>query len=115
MSTKPDINNDQRKLTRISIPDQTRIFDAHSGNIVGQLVNLSIEGLMMMSPSTVSPGTLLQLRIPLQCNDKVIEVLVGAESLWCDETDESGVCWTGLHIIDISPEHHKIISTLVYD
>ncbi len=115
MNTKASTKSDQRKLTRVSIPDHTKIFDAHSGNIVGQLVNLSIEGLMMMSPSAVSPGTLLQLRIPLQCNEGVIEVLVGAESLWCDETNESGACWTGLHIIDISPEHHKIISTLVYD
>jgi len=115
MKNKANKTNDQRKLTRVSIPDHPQIFDAHSGAAVGQLVNISIEGLMMMSPSAVNPGMLLQLRIPLQCNKGVIEVVIGAESLWCDETDESGACWTGLHIIDISPEHHEIISTLVYD
>lgn len=115
MNTKVSSNNEQRKLARISIPDYPNIFDAHSGNTVGQLVNLSIEGLMMMTPAAIKPGTLMQLRIPLNRNDKGIEVLVGAESLWCDETDESGACWTGFQIIDISLEHQEIISTLVYD
>ncbi len=115
MNSKANMNNEQRKLTRVSIPDHPQVYDAHSGAAIGQLVNLSIEGLMIMSPNAVQPGTLLQLRIPLQCNNEVVEVLLGAESLWCDETDTSGVCWTGLHIIDIAPEHHDIISSLVYD
>ncbi len=106
---------EQRKLTRVSIPDHPQIFDAHSNAVVGQLVNLSTEGLMMMSPSAVKPGTLLQCRIPLRCNEEVIEIMIGIESLWCDGADESGVCWTGFHIIDISPQHHKMISTLIYD
>jgi len=108
-------NEDQRKLTRVSIPDHPRIFDVHSGDIIGQLVNLSVEGLMMMSPSPVKPGTLMQMRIPLQCGEEVIDILIGVESLWCDNTDASGIRWTGFHIIDISPEHREIISTLVYD
>jgi len=111
-NTKDD---DQRKLARVSIPDHPQIFDVHNNTVSGQLVNLSIEGLMMMSPSPIKPGTLLQFRIPLHCNTEVIEVLIGVESLWCDEADESEICWTGFHIIDISPEHHKIISSLVYD
>jgi len=115
MNTKVSSKNEQRKLTRVSIPDHPQIFDAHSGTTVGQLVNLSVEGLMMMSQTAVNPGTLLQLKIPLQCNNEVIDIQLGAESLWCDETDDTGVCWTGLHIIDISPEHQEIISTLVYD
>jgi hypothetical protein len=116
MSTKTNTNNnDQRKLTRVSIPDQPQIFDVHSGAVIGQLVNLSIEGMMSMSPSRIKPGTVLQLRIPLHCCEKVIEVLVGVESLWCDEADESGVCWTGFQIIDVSPEHREIINTLVYE
>ncbi len=108
-------SEDQRKRTRVSIPDHPRIFDMHSNTVVGQLVNLSIEGLMMMSPSPVKPGTLIQMRIPLQCGVEVIDVLIGVESLWCDDTDASGICWTGFHIIDISAEHRKIIGTLVYD
>ena len=116
MPTKTSMKNDeQRKLTRVSIPDHPQIFDAHQSTVVGQLVNLSAEGLMMMSPSPVKPGTLLQFRIPLHCNENVIEVMIGVESLWCDDADESGMCWTGFHIIDVSPEHQEIISTLVYD
>jgi hypothetical protein len=116
MTSKPNVKDgEQRKLMRVCIPDHPQIFDIHHNTVAGQLVNLSIEGLMMMSPAPVKPGTLLQFRIPLHCNEKVVEVLVGVESLWCDDADESGMCWTGFHIIDISPEHQEIISTLVCD
>ncbi|TCK17968.1 PilZ domain-containing protein [Thiogranum longum] len=116
MNNETNIKDDeQRRLTRVSIPEHPQIFDVNNNTVAGQLVNLSIEGLMMMSPSPVNPGTLLQFRIPLQCCESVVDILVGVESLWCDDTDESGVCWTGFHIIDISSEHLEIISTLVYD
>ena len=116
MHTDPRIkDDDQRKLTRVSIPDHPQVFDVHSGAVVGQLVNVSVEGMMIMNPSRINPGTLLQLRVPLQCCDREIEIQVGVESLWCDDTDESGIYWTGFHIIDVSPENLEIISTLVYD
>jgi len=116
MHTEANTKDDeQRKLTRVSIPDHPQVFDVHSGAVIGQLVNLSIEGMMMMNPSRIKPGTLLQLRIPLYCCEKMIEIQVGVESLWCDDTDESGIYWAGFQIIDVSPEHREIISTLVYD
>lgn len=108
-------DHEQRRLTRVSMPEHPQVVDLHSNTVMGQLVNLSVEGLMMMGPSPVSPGTVLQLRIPLQHNDKTFDIQVGVESLWCDDADESGLCWTGFHIIDISPEHLEVISTLVYE
>ncbi len=108
-------NSDQRRLTRVALPDHPRILDAHSGETVGQLVNLSVEGLMMMSPAAVTPGTLMQLRIPLQRGDASVEIAVGVECLWCDASDASGINWMGFHIIDISDDDREIIAGLVYD
>ena len=108
-------DDEQRRLTRVSIPEHPQIVDVHNKTVLGQLVNLSVEGLMMMGPVPVSPGTVLQLRFPLHCNDETIDIQLGVESLWCDDADESGLCWTGFHIIDVSPGHLEIISSLVYE
>ncbi len=105
---------EQRKLTRVSIPDHPQIFDVHNNTVAGQLVNLSVEGLMMMGTSPVAPGTVLQFRIPLNIDNGPIDIQVGVESLWCDG-DESGVYWIGFQIIDVSSAHLEIISTLVYE
>lgn len=106
---------EMRKSPRVEVPDQVAVKDAHSGEVIGQLVNLSSDGLMLMGPSCVGPGTVRQLRIPLSNCDHISELLIGAEALWCQDANESGSYWSGFHIIDISPEHQEILLSIVSD
>lgn len=106
---------DMRKNPRIDTPDQVAIRDAHSDEVVGQLVNISADGLMLMGANCIEPGTVRQLRIPFGEPDKRSELLIGAEALWCQDANDSGSYWSGFHIIDISPEHQKILLDMVGD
>lgn len=106
---------EMRKNTRLEIPEQVAVKDAHSGEVIGQLVNLSIDGLMLMGPGCVAPGTVRQLRIPLSNSGEVSELLIGAEALWCQDANDSGSYWSGFHIIDISEEHQEILFKMVGD
>ncbi len=99
----------------MTIPENPQILDAHSGKLLGELVNLSTDGFMAISPDCIVCGTVCQLRIPLVQGDRNVEILVGAESLWCDDANDSGSYWTGFQIIDISPEHQEILNTVVGD
>ena len=50
MSVKADRDNiEQRSKRRVTIPDHPQILDAHSDSVLGQLVNLSVDGLMLVS------------------------------------------------------------------
>jgi len=97
----------------VTIPDHPQILDAHSGEILGELVNLSVDGLMAVSPACIVCGTLCQMLIPLVCNGQNVQIQVGVESLWSEDANDSGSHWTGFQIIDISPEHQAILNAVV--
>lgn len=113
--TASTIRADQRRKNRITIPEHPMILDAHSGNAIGQLVNLSADGLMIAGAISVGCGHVYQMRIPLVKDDCQLEIRVGAESLWSEDANDSGIHWTGFHIIDISPEDQLILNTIVGD
>ncbi len=106
---------EQRRQKRVIIPEHPQILDAHSGEILGQLVNLSVDGLMAMGPRCIACGTICQLRIPLMKGEQELELRIGVESLWCEDANDSGSHWTGFHIIDISPEHQELLNSVVGD
>ena len=112
-STVNPAHSEQRRKTRVTIPEHPQILDAHTGKVLGELVNLSTDGLMAVSPGGVACGTVWQVRISLVRGDRKVEILIGAESLWSDDANGSGSYWTGFQIIDISSEHQEILNTVV--
>jgi len=116
MSTSTNAEkSEQRRQRRVTIPGHPQILDAHNGSILGQLVNLSVGGLMAVSPQGINCGTVRQVRIPLLVGEQSVEILLGIESLWCEDANDSGSHWTGFQIIDISPEHRDILNSVVGD
>ena len=114
MSSKVNpAHSEQRRKKRVTIPVHPQILDAHSGKVLGELVNLSTDGLMVVSPDGIACGTVYQMRIPFVQEDGKVEILIGAESLWCDDANGSGSYCTGFQIIDISPEHQEILNAVV--
>ena len=114
-STTDPAQSEQRSKNRVTIPEQPHVLDAHSTKVLGELVNLSADGLMVVSPDDLASGTVYQMRIPLVQEDRKVEIVVGAESLWCDDANGSGSYWIGFQIIDISPEHQEILNAVVSD
>lgn len=104
---------DLRRRPRIFIPEHPVITDVISGEALGQLVNLSGEGLMIASTCHIPCNTIRQIRVPLVKNDREVEIGVGVESLWCEHDSDSGMHWTGFQIIDISPEHQYLLDTIL--
>jgi hypothetical protein len=104
---------DQRRKHRVTIPEHPQVVDAHSGTVLGQLVNLSSDGLMIAGNNCIQCHTVRQMRIPLVIGGNEQVITVGAESLWCEDANGSGMHWTGFHIIDISPEHQRLLDAIV--
>lgn len=113
----PEISSlDQRRQSRLEIQDELPVSNLHTGDVLGQLVNLSIEGLMLTSPEALETGSTYQLKIPLSTEGvDDASITVGAESLWSEDIHGSGTYWTGFYIIDISPEDQAILEQLVAD
>ncbi|MDT8386345.1 MAG: PilZ domain-containing protein [Thiogranum sp.] len=116
MTTSERTNRaDMRKSPRLDAPEQVAVRDLHSGEVVGQLVNLSVDGLMLLGAASLEPGTLCQFRVPIDKEAQTTELVIGAEVLWCQDANHSGSYWSGFHIIDISPEHLAVLTAMVGD
>ena len=104
---------DNRRTPRKN-PDQAiEIHDINSGHILGQLVNITIEGLMLIGPEAIPPGTLYQLHMPLPDPTNGISAIdFGVESLWHQSAGNSNRYWTGFQIIDISPENSAAVESI---
>ena len=111
--TANTLHDDHRHSRRVSIPEQPKIYDAHSGEVIGALVNLSSDGLMAASGECICRGSICQVRIPLIKGKKLVDIHVGVESLWCEDANDSGTYWTGFQIIDISPGDQLILDAIV--
>lgn len=104
---------EQRRKHRVTIPEHPHVYDAHSGDIIGELVNLSSDGMMLASCNQFDYGSVRQLRIPLIKGEQIVDIRVGAESLWCEDANDSGTFWTGFQIIDISPQDQLILDSVI--
>jgi hypothetical protein len=92
------------------------IVDQITGNQIGRVVNISSEGLMLLSDEPMVTGSVYQLDLllPNPVRDQQ-KVAFAAEAVWCTEASQPESYWSGFHIIDIANEDVLIIDELILD
>lgn len=90
------------------------IIDINSNQSLGFLVDLSIDGMMVISGQPFQMNNVYQMliRVP-EDGEYYGDIEFGAESLWSDEAHDPEKFWTGFRIIDISDQHARRISQLI--
>ena len=96
---------EMRKSERIAITEVVRVIDKPSGQEIGQLVNISEEGIMIMGSQPIAENSIMQLSLLF---DGEPEMSIGVESLWSQSSGEASH-WTGFYIIDISEQDQQRI------
>lgn len=103
--------SNKRKEMRKEVAARLSVVDVNTGHVVGDLVNISCDGFMVLTRSPLPIGSVFQLSLALP---KVIRgadtVYFGAESLWCKTTDHPEHYWIGFHLIDISTQDHEVLA-----
>jgi hypothetical protein len=95
----------ERKLERKELSQRIPIIDTINGGEFGELVNVTVEGLMVMTEKEIPTQSIYQLSLQLPVEiegSKTVEL--GADSLWCRNVENFNRYWTGLHIIDASDQ-----------
>jgi c-di-GMP-binding flagellar brake protein YcgR len=106
---------EHRVSARRRVNEKIQITDANTGELIGNLVNISAGGLMLLSQAPLTPNRLFQLSLTLPAPINNIPVVeFGAECLWVqDDTETSGPCWAGFQIIDISDLGTSLLEQLM--
>jgi hypothetical protein len=105
---------EQRKLQRRDLISYLRVYGEDPGKPIGHLVDITTEGIMLISEDPIETGRVFRLRMVLPAEiDGKREVLLTAESRWCSEDENPAFYDTGFRLTEFSPEQTKIIEHLI--
>lgn len=111
----------RRKFPRHNLRDSVRVVDKLSGQPVGTVANLSLEGLMLVSNEPLRADHIYQLSLIVAENvisendNSVHELNLGVDCLWSSpaQSTSASAYWSGCQIIDISETDFELIKKLI--
>ncbi|MGH8355278.1 MAG: PilZ domain-containing protein [Pseudomonas sp.] len=106
--------DERRQHSRHPTGLQLEVFDLHSGQCLGRLVDLSADGFMLLSDGPQTVDSVLECRlVPATPVDGIGEIRLGADCLWSRPGADGQRCWAGFHIIDLAEDQAAALETLL--
>ncbi|MBK6727356.1 MAG: PilZ domain-containing protein [Xanthomonadales bacterium] len=91
-----------------------QVIDSMTGEPIGQIGNLSPDGMMLIASREVRADALYQFNFPLPINRHApIEIEVGMHEQWSEPASVPGQYWAGFRIVSISPEDQELLNEWV--
>jgi hypothetical protein len=98
----------ERKSVRKPVRASLLVTDTMTGNTLGKVGNLSVDGLMLISPKPVGERRVYQVQFAIPNNHGQEERMeVGIQCLWSAPTHGDQSHWAGCQIIDISSDDQR--------
>ncbi|AYC34311.1 PilZ domain-containing protein [Pseudomonas cavernae] len=106
--------DDRRQHSRRSTELQLEVFDLHSQQHLGRVVDLSADGFMLFSNHRQNVDSLLECRLVTeQPIDGIGEIKLGADCLWSRPSADGKHAWSGFHIIDLAEDQAAALEILL--
>lgn len=105
---------DRRKIKRRFLLYYMRVYDATSRHQIGNLVDITPEGTMVVSDSPFPIESTTRLRLELTeevANKSFLEF--SARSIWCKPDLSPELYNIGFEILDLAPGDAKIIQRII--
>ncbi len=105
---------ERRRLERHRVSNSLEVFDLDTGDLLGKVVDLHVEGLMLLSerPLEMFRPYALQVNLPMNLNG-MTEFMLDAETMWRRESIAGGQFWTGLHFTRVPEDSRRCIERMV--
>ena len=105
---------DKRKLKRRHLIYYLHVQEKASGNPVGYLVDISTEGIMIMSENPIEAGTVLELKIMLESEMSAKQYLYfDASVLRCVKSINGTTYDIGCKLLNLAPEDFREIEMII--
>lgn len=106
--------DNKRKMKRRHLIYYLRVFDVKTGQLIGHLVDITAEGVMLISDKPIETGKDYQFRMALPSEIfNTEELIFNAHSVWCRRDVNPDFFACGLRISDISEQDLDIIDHLI--
>lgn len=99
-----------RRSARKRTAEAILVTNAMTGATLGKIGNLSVDGMMLISPAPVGEGCLFQLQFLLRDHSGQPRRLeIGVQCLWSEPARTERSHWSGFRIIDIAPSEQAVL------
>jgi hypothetical protein len=106
--------DDRRRHNRQHTELQLEVFELHSGERLGRVVDLSGDGFMLFGSRPQQADSVLECRlVSEQPIEGVNEVKLGVDCLWSRPGADGEHCWAGFHIIDLAEDQAAALQVLL--
>lgn len=114
--TKKDKGKNKRQTERKYLVFYLRVYDGISPLVLGHLVNISSEGVMLLSDDVIPIDTeyRLRMRFPSEVTDRG-DIVFSATSKWCEKDNNPDFYLTGFKTHGLSAEEKNDILCLIDD
>ncbi len=104
----------RRKINRRYLLYFVRVYDAATRQQIGNLVDITPQGVMIVGQEPIPAGQAIRLRLELttEVADKPF-LEFPAHSKWCHPDLEPSLHNTGFEILELTPEDTKIIQKII--
>jgi hypothetical protein len=105
------MSKEYRKTKRVKPNVDIDIVDMIIGTKLGDVLNISSDGLLASCQSKIQVGEMFQTEWHFAARG-MKSIAVGLECLWA-ETQYTNVCLCGFYIIDISQDDQNILDRII--
>lgn len=105
------MSKEYRKSKRVKPKVSIDIIDMIIGTKIGDVLNISTDGLLASSHTKILVGEMFQTQWNFSARG-LKSISVGLECLW-SETQYTNVCLCGFYIIDISQDDQNILDRII--
>ena len=108
------MSEERRKLKRWHLVYYLRVFGTDSDKPIGHLVDISTQGIMLISEEPIDVGSEFQFRMILPSEiEGTKEVNLSAESRWSEKDPNPDFYNTGFQLKNLPAKDTKIIESLI--
>ena len=106
---------DYRHRPRRNTPHIVKAFDTEEGELFGRVVDITADGMMVVTKQEFTVGRTFRLRItlPVMVQHKT-DVTVEARIIWCERDSSPGFCKTGLQFVNLSGDNGFLLEDVMH-
>ena len=102
--------NEKRRLPRKRPDVALNVTDAMTGEVVGHLGNLSLEGMLLLAQRPIADDALYQFSFHLpDSHGRLHPIEVGVHEQWSAPGTMRGQSWVGFRFIDVAPDDAGVL------
>jgi hypothetical protein len=106
--------NEQRRSKRKSADGIIQVVNAMTGDVMGRIGNLSIDGVMLIANTAMREDALFQVVFHLPDDQgRPVALELGVHEQWSEPASVPGQYWAGFRIIDIAPRDFEVLKAWV--